>query len=304
MINKSPLVSIGLPIYNSQKTIIRALNSLLAQDYPNFEIIVSDNASTDQTAEICREYAEKDNRIRIHVNEKNFGIINNFMAVCKKATGKYFMWAGGDDFWEPSFISILVAELEANPSAGVALCAVRREYRNGQVKDTIKYNGRSNPNNLSNLQLAANLLSPKKQTRMMKFNLFIYGLFRFEAIKRLLPIAKEMFDLGERAFLSPIALSYRFRYVDKPLFVRTVYKEPYRKRDPEEEVYKYRKSIKFYKYFYYYKVMLWIIKYSKIKWKNKIFVFAILYYIANIFLTNRVKKIDKRKKKILKILNK
>jgi glycosyltransferase involved in cell wall biosynthesis len=300
IIDTNPLVSIGMPVYNSEQHICRALNSLLAQNYHNFELIISDNASTDHTLQLINEYAARDKRVRLSSNLHNLGVINNFIKVLTMAQGKYFMWAAADDFWEPEFVATLVDELEKNPGAGVALCAVRREYPDGQLKDIIKYKGKNNPNNFSNSQIALNLLSPNKRIRLLKFNLFIYGVFRLEAINELLPIAKDMFKFGERAFLSPIALSYRFRYVDKTLFVKTVYKRQYKERDPEEKVIKYRKGMKSYKYYYYYNIIIWITKYSKISLRNKFFVFNILHYILYIFITGKVKKLNKKKKKIFK----
>jgi glycosyltransferase involved in cell wall biosynthesis len=83
-----PLISIGMPAYNGEQYIRKALDSLLAQDYGNFELIISDNASTDATLQICREYAEKDQRIRVCVQSRNIGPIANFRAVSEMAQGK------------------------------------------------------------------------------------------------------------------------------------------------------------------------------------------------------------------------
>ena len=73
-----PLVSIGLPVYNEAEHLAQALDSLLGQDYENIEVIISDNASTDGTPQICADYAGKDGRVRYHRNETNIGGINNF----------------------------------------------------------------------------------------------------------------------------------------------------------------------------------------------------------------------------------
>ena len=81
MVANKPLVSIGLPVYNGENYVRQALDSLLAQDYESFELIVSDNASTDATQQICLEYASQDSRIRYHRNEVNIGLYNNFTRV-------------------------------------------------------------------------------------------------------------------------------------------------------------------------------------------------------------------------------
>lgn len=112
-----PLVSIGMPVYNGSKLIRRALDSLLAQDYPNFELIISDNVSTDNTWDILQEYASRDARIKLYRNTLNKGMAYNFNRVYELATGDYFMWAAHDDWWEPIFISTCVQYLEANPDS-------------------------------------------------------------------------------------------------------------------------------------------------------------------------------------------
>ena len=77
MTDNKPLVSIGMPVYNSEQHIRQALDSVLAQDYEHFELIISDNASTDRTREVCLEYAARDKRIRYYQNERNMGIAWN-----------------------------------------------------------------------------------------------------------------------------------------------------------------------------------------------------------------------------------
>lgn len=99
-----PRVSIGLPVYNGGKYLRFALNSILQQTYVDFELIISDNASTDATQEICQEYAAKDNRIRYHRNETNIGAAGNYNRVFELARGEFFKWASHDDEFAPSFL--------------------------------------------------------------------------------------------------------------------------------------------------------------------------------------------------------
>jgi glycosyltransferase involved in cell wall biosynthesis len=112
-----PLVTIGLPVFNGARYMRAALDRLLAQDYPNFELIISDNASTDQTAEICLEYGARDSRIRYFRNDTNLGAVRNFNRVFELASGKYFMWAAHDDWWDDSYVRKCVEPLERNPDA-------------------------------------------------------------------------------------------------------------------------------------------------------------------------------------------
>ena len=99
-----PLVSIGMPVYNGERFIRQALDSLLAQDCEDFELIISDNASTDGTWEICQQCAATDSRIRLYQNEENRGPVFNFHRVLELSSGEYFMWASHDDYWDPHYL--------------------------------------------------------------------------------------------------------------------------------------------------------------------------------------------------------
>lgn len=111
----SPCVSIGLPVYNGEPFIEQALDSLLAQTFKDFELIVSDNASTDKTEAICRDYAARDARIRYIRQPRNRGAVWNFNFVLQEAKGKYFMWAAADDLRDSNYVETLIACLEADP---------------------------------------------------------------------------------------------------------------------------------------------------------------------------------------------
>ncbi|MBI2048873.1 MAG: glycosyltransferase [Candidatus Liptonbacteria bacterium] len=117
----SALVTIGMPVYNGAAHLREAFDSLFAQTYRNFEILISDNASTDATREICEEYAKKDSRIRFVRQKENIGAIPNFEFVKKEARGKYFMWAAYDDLWDSRFLEKCAGELERDPSLALAM---------------------------------------------------------------------------------------------------------------------------------------------------------------------------------------
>jgi len=105
MPDNRPLVSIGLPVYNGEQFLKQTLDSLLGQTYENLELIISDNASTDGTGEICREYARRDRRVRYHRNGVNCGAVANMNAVFAFTSGDYFMWASDEDYWAPAYVS-------------------------------------------------------------------------------------------------------------------------------------------------------------------------------------------------------
>jgi glycosyltransferase involved in cell wall biosynthesis len=115
-----PLISIGIPVYNGSDFLPHALESLLSQDYENFELIISDNNSTDSTQKICLDYMVRDKRIRYFRNEKNVGPQNNFNKVFELSEGEYFMWHAHDDLREPNYISSCLEIMEMNPN--VILC--------------------------------------------------------------------------------------------------------------------------------------------------------------------------------------
>ena len=117
-----PTVTVGVPIYNGQKHLRQALDSLLRQDFQDFELILSDNGSTDDTPQICREYAARDPRIRYLRHPENLGHIKNFNQLPSMARGDFFMWAAADDLWHPQFISKLLQGIHARPEAVLAFC--------------------------------------------------------------------------------------------------------------------------------------------------------------------------------------
>lgn len=209
-----PLVSIGLPVFNGAATLSAALETLVRQDHPNIKIIISDNASTDSTLDICDEFARRDPRIRIIRKQVNEGPVANFRSVLNAAEGDFFMWAAADDFWHPQFISRLLPTLKADSSIGVAMCAVERQFPDGSPFDLIRFNGENDPSKMSHMELLRKILSG------IKYNLFIYGLFR----THLLQLAMRNFPNvlgGDRLFICQIALACGFGYVDEVLLTRT-----------------------------------------------------------------------------------
>ena len=109
-----PKISIGMPVYNGESTIQTALDSLLSQTFTNFELIISDNGSTDSTQKICEKYRKKDDRIQYLRYNKTKNIMWNFWNVLEKVKSNYFMWAAADDIWDSYFIEKNLKILESN----------------------------------------------------------------------------------------------------------------------------------------------------------------------------------------------
>jgi glycosyltransferase involved in cell wall biosynthesis len=122
---RAGLVSIGLPVYNGGRYLRSALDSLITQHYENLEIIISDNASGDDTEAICREYAARDSRIRYYRVERNMGPAWNAVRVYEDARGEFFMWAAHDDLRHPQYLERCVAALNSNPRALVCCTGVK-----------------------------------------------------------------------------------------------------------------------------------------------------------------------------------
>lgn len=118
-------ITIGIPVYNGEKFLVEKISSILNLGYDNFELIISDNGSTDSTKKICEEFASKDERIRFFCQEENLGPNWNFDFILKKAKGKYFMWTAVDDKILPGFIEKNISVLEGNDGVVCSISQVK-----------------------------------------------------------------------------------------------------------------------------------------------------------------------------------
>ena len=131
-----PLVSIGMPVYNAERYVEEAIQSILGQTFANFELIISDNASTDATPEICQKYAAQDNRIRLVSNEFNLGAAKNYNHVFLMSRGRYFRWAAADDLCAPEYLERCVEVLENDRGVILAYPKTKIIDQDGTVIDT------------------------------------------------------------------------------------------------------------------------------------------------------------------------
>ena len=118
--NAAPRLSVGLPVYNGEAYVAEALEALLYQSYADFELIISDNASTDGTAEICRDYEKRDPRVRYLRQPRNVGLAPNHNAVVEAASGELFKWAASDDLYARDLLERCVNALDENPAVVLA----------------------------------------------------------------------------------------------------------------------------------------------------------------------------------------
>jgi len=132
-VHPSPKLSIGLPVYNGERFLAQALDSLLAQTFRNFEIVICDNASTDRTPEICRAYAQRDNRIRYFRNHRNLGSVANFNLVFELSKAPLFKFAAHDDLHREDYLDNCVKLLDEHPDVVLAHCNTAFIDENGDV---------------------------------------------------------------------------------------------------------------------------------------------------------------------------
>ena len=176
----TPKVSIGMPVYNGAPFIREAIESLLSQTFTDFELVISDNASTDRTEAICREYAEKNQRIRYVRQSENRGATANFQFVLDESVGAYFMWAAADDKAEPNF----VRQLYDSISADAELVCVMSDVINISDKGEILYVtsiGNIRLNDVKNNWYKHRSLFFENPTSNIFF--CIYGLFKASELK-------------------------------------------------------------------------------------------------------------------------
>ncbi len=110
-----PVVSVCLPVFNGERYLSQAIESVLDQDFKSFELIISDNASSDSTLKIAQEYAKKDSRIRLWSNPKNIGPLPNYNVCLNLATGDYIKPFAYDDLWKPTILSEMLSAFRSMP---------------------------------------------------------------------------------------------------------------------------------------------------------------------------------------------
>ncbi len=132
----NPTVTIGIPVYNGANYLKQALDSVLAQSYTDFEVVITDNASTDATEEICQIYARRDSRIRYFRSDINRGATWNFNRAFKLSRGSYFKWLAHDDMMATDFLKECVAALDNNPGVVLSYSKVRMiDSEGGPIED-------------------------------------------------------------------------------------------------------------------------------------------------------------------------
>nr|WP_127080833.1 glycosyltransferase [Dulcicalothrix desertica] len=207
MMNNQPKLSIGLPVYNGEKFLAFSLDSLLSQTFQDFELIISDNASTDRTQDICRAYIQKDQRIKYYRNHTNIGCARNFSRVFDLSCGEYFKWASYDDLHDPTFLTKCIQILDNDPS--VILCHSQTDF----INEKGEYIG--------DYEIYFNTDSPKPHRRFHEllvkhFCYQCYGVIRRNALLATPPMGG--YGAADAIFLLRLSLLGRFYEIPEHLF--------------------------------------------------------------------------------------
>ena len=207
--NSQPLVSIGLPTYNRGALLRRAIESVLAQDYPNLELVISDNASTDETEALCTEFSQKDSRVRYIRQPVNRGMAFNFRTVLEEAHGEYFMWLGDDDWLGANLISRCVRVIVEEPGYAIVGGMPKHCGTDGAVL----YDG-----DCINLQQDSARERVCEYLRQIHYDGAFYGLVRRE---QLLKNPMRNIPAGDWLFVSSIIFTGKVRMLEDVHVYRT-----------------------------------------------------------------------------------
>ncbi len=209
-----PLVSIGLPVFNGEHFVAATLDSLLSQTFRDFELIISDNGSTDSTPQICERAAYLDHRVRYVRHERNRGAAWNYNHTVTLARGTYFMWTGHDDLRDPTHLEQCVAEFETG-NDGLALVYPQTMLINQDGEPLQRYN--------DGLHLPQG--EPNSRARLLLLNLglanAVFGLIRLETLRATNLIRP--FVSSDLLLLYELALRGQFHEVPYPLFQRRIH---------------------------------------------------------------------------------
>ena len=214
---RAPRVTIGLPVFNGERYLRKALDSILNQTYTDFELIISDNASTDSTSLICSEYASRDTRIRYYSNRQNLGAAKNHNLVFHRALGEYFKWAAYDDILAPHFVEECVKILDNNSSVILCHCQTGRINEKGELLDIYEFGLRSTTKTCERF---ADIISMRNNAWIL-----LLGLVRSTALRKT-PLL-ESYISADRNLLAELSLLGPIHRISGTLFFRREHSQSY-----------------------------------------------------------------------------
>jgi glycosyltransferase involved in cell wall biosynthesis len=225
-----PKLSIGLPVYNAEQLLPQALDHLLAQTFEDFELVICDNASTDRTSQICRDYARRDARIRYVRNDRNLGANPNYNRTYELSAAPLFKWAAHDDLYERTYLENCVRILDRDPTVVLAHSGTMFIGDDGQAfafdSDTGTYvdpetGARHMPDSYTIGDSAAAVERFRQVLFQARWGSHMYGVVRREALAQTQLLLN--FASSDRTMLAELALLGRFRSVPERLYLRRVH---------------------------------------------------------------------------------
>ncbi len=214
-IGKCPAISVGMPVFNGERYVAQSIQAVLDQTFTDFELIISDNASTDRTEEICRDLASVDSRIRYVRNVENIGAAKNYNQLVDLARGKYFRWSNADDLLAPELHERCYGELEADPDAVLA-------YGKTDIIDEHGKKIRSYDDNLHLPQTSAFERFRLFQKQVGLTNI-IYGLMRTDAVRQTNIFGDGTLPAADISFMAELTLQGKFLESPETLFYRRMH---------------------------------------------------------------------------------
>ena len=212
-----PIVSIGIPVYNSEKYLEETLKSLLNQGFQDFEIIISDNASTDSTPAICREYEQKDSRVHYYRSETNYGPGWNYNHVFDLCHGKYFKWHAYDDLLRPDFLEKCVEVLDTCPDVALAYSDTAEIDQQGHQIKTIVHPRIHTDHIRPSVRLRSMLMLGKHR------GCEIFGLMRMDILRNV--PRQPSYAHGDLMLMCYLTIHSRFYQIPEPLFQYRIHTE-------------------------------------------------------------------------------
>ena len=208
-----PSVSVGVPVRNGGRFIALTLQSLLAQTFEDFELIISDNASDDETESVCREFAARDSRVVYYRHEQNIGLARNYNFLIKNARGQYFKWAAADDIHEAEYLRRCVDVLQQDDSVVLAYGKAAFIDEHGQRLNEV------DPGfDLQNDSVCERL---RYVIRSKHWVNAIFGLIRSEVLLKT-PLMPD-YPSGDYTILGELSLFGKFVEIQEPLFLRRLH---------------------------------------------------------------------------------
>ena len=209
------LVTVCVPVYNGERFLAQCLDSLLAQTYANFVLIISDNASTDRTREICQKYVKADSRIRYHRNQVNVGMYGNYNRVLGLVETPYLKLANADDFWAPEMLADAIEQMERDPS--LVLCHPRAVLVDEHGSEIRRY---ERPLHLMEDEPAVRFRRVLTELGLVNQ---LMGVLRTAAVRSMLPFMSH--PPADSVFLAELGLHGKIMELPKFQYFRRVHEE-------------------------------------------------------------------------------